>query len=622
MKKTLFIFLVFFTVPCYGFNLSVSVSGGNTWTNGVYQAAAADSLSFTCTPSSGTGPYTYSWNFDDLDTYKTGVSTSQNPSHTFDYLGLHKVWVTVTDTGDSNVTEKAVLLIDVQITDSENRVDVTNSDDVGANTLYSDGTNASTNTSRIATIISTYHNSTNGLTLYFPAGTYTFANGGNTSGRYYALSIDSGKKVIFEGAGAASTTLEWDNDREWVAETSNFFIYASSMTTGDFLMLRRLTLDWAGADIEIAGPQSVMRQVTDVYNFKTSIEDATITDFPGVVAGWNNATVKRTNMSGFGRFDGWAGNQGFIQAIDGGSNFLNKELYVADGYSACFNTSQGERCGHSKLWYAQNFQYQYIIDCYGDADNAEVSQDFLVFKQGSQDAIIQGNLFLNSKSTFIQLGKYDSQADDITTNDNRFIVSDTNQTVIVYSSLTDIMLDGNFSTGTAGGFLKSGDSSKCVGGLDADGITYQNNVGGYDDATPSASDGYSGCGGSPSSDVTDGGGNSSTLNLYKVGDPSGWYAEGGYVDPGVFEFVAPTNNGDSANSGSGMGASARFPFQEGALAQGHDGSNNYTQVELYADRANLSGSTEIRFADVDHNWSGPETPDFQVPRSYLGVTID
>jgi hypothetical protein len=58
------------------------------------------------------------------------------------------------------------------------------------------------------------------------------------------------------------------------------------------------------------------------------------------------------------------------------------------------------------------------------------------------------------------------------------------------------------------------------------------------------------------------------------------------------------------------------------MAQGHDGSNNYTQVEAYADSANLAASTEIRFADVDHNWSGLETNATFIPSGITGVTID
>jgi PKD repeat protein len=49
-------------------------------------------VAFTCTPSGGTEPYTYAWQFGDGST-----STSQNPSHTYGVSGTYTVNVTVTD---------------------------------------------------------------------------------------------------------------------------------------------------------------------------------------------------------------------------------------------------------------------------------------------------------------------------------------------------------------------------------------------------------------------------------------------------------------------------------------------------------------------------------------------
>jgi parallel beta-helix repeat protein len=50
------------------------------------------SVSFTCTPSGGASPYTYSWAFGD-----GGTSTQKNPSHVYNSTGTFTVTVTVTD---------------------------------------------------------------------------------------------------------------------------------------------------------------------------------------------------------------------------------------------------------------------------------------------------------------------------------------------------------------------------------------------------------------------------------------------------------------------------------------------------------------------------------------------
>jgi PKD repeat protein len=49
-------------------------------------------VSFTCTPSDGTEPYTYSWSFGD-----GGTSTEQNPTHTYTTAGTRSATVVVTD---------------------------------------------------------------------------------------------------------------------------------------------------------------------------------------------------------------------------------------------------------------------------------------------------------------------------------------------------------------------------------------------------------------------------------------------------------------------------------------------------------------------------------------------
>ena len=55
---------------------------------------------FEANASGGTTPYTYAWNFGDGDT-----STSENPSHTYDYAASYVVTLVVTDDVGDTVTK-------------------------------------------------------------------------------------------------------------------------------------------------------------------------------------------------------------------------------------------------------------------------------------------------------------------------------------------------------------------------------------------------------------------------------------------------------------------------------------------------------------------------------------
>jgi len=56
---------------------------------------------FTSTPSGGTGPYTYAWEFGDL----SATSSSENAAYTYNFVGSYKANLTVTDSLGAHVTD-------------------------------------------------------------------------------------------------------------------------------------------------------------------------------------------------------------------------------------------------------------------------------------------------------------------------------------------------------------------------------------------------------------------------------------------------------------------------------------------------------------------------------------
>ena len=294
------------------------------------------------------------------------------------------------------------------------------------------------------------------------------------------------------------------------------------------------------------------------------------------------------------------------------------------------------RTGHSKIWYnSNNSQYNYIYGNYANAQYAETSQDFSVFKDYCPNTEFVNNLCVNSKSDFVALGSYDVQAANFKIHDNRFLSNASGRAIYVASSSASILIENNFFSSVTGNILQVGDSSKCTNEKTKDslGVTFQNNTAGYD-ASINTWCAYNSCSSLTCSIASSD--NTSTSDKFLPTDPSGWYDDNGYVDPGKWEYIPPINcsiaiDGSESNvalhlsatdSGSGMGSNARFPFRQGALMQFSNDGVTWSEVRVYSQSTSWTlpdgeGNKTIyaRFRDRDGNWSQP------VSASSIYVTI-
>jgi hypothetical protein len=567
-----------FSYPAFGFNLAVTTSDGDgAWSAGTYTAQAGETITFACTPSGGVGAYTYVWDFDDVDSYEN-PETDQNPNHTFDYLGKHFVWVTVTDTGDGDATEKAVLIVNIELSESTPEVNVVTG--CGANNL--DNTGSSDNKSNLESCITA--NYTTGLRLIFPAGTYRFDDAQDGSPlRYNGMNIQN-QNLEFVGAGAASTILKYygnlNSGASWDA-----FIYLRPAATYRYL--------FRGIDFQLDQDpdnytvQQLLFGDADTATAYITVEDCGVVNF-SKIGQFSQTALRRLNVTGCGNYNGGAGAIETIRFIQDG---LASKLYLTNGDD-----------GHSHYFYCSGGSGNFhIVNNYADGSNMAASKWFAQLKSDSHDYNVVGNLVTNITSGLVTTGANDAQAYNANMLNNR-VISVGGTSISISSSSANILIDDNFFEDLGSVVLGTGNNGET--GLDAAGISLTNNIFGDSAGTD---------GGGIWSDLCDGefctstvtiSGNTDDTTTTKTGDPAGWVSGSAYVDPGAWEYVPPTNNGNSAtDGGSGMGSSARFPFQDGALAQGIDGSNNYSEIELYADRSSLFSLGNIRYADVDGNWS-------------------
>jgi hypothetical protein len=592
------------------------------------------SVGFKCTPSGGEGPYKYSWNFDDVDTYKNGFSTAQSPSHVFNHLGIHHVCVKVTDS--SGVEEEGVIPIRVVQSLSTPEVNVT--EDCGRYNL--DRTGKSDVGSDLKNCIDANYDSRHGIRLYFPKGTYRFDDV-DSGGYRIGFALNWGK-IEFYGDGPDRTTLSFYNNSTDTTKThGDFFRAGNSISTANWAwrkMTLKLDLSARGnSHDDFSRRQFLISNVDDnSKERKLMLEECNIEDFTSIVYWGAFLTIKRSNIIGFGRGkDKDSDSKPFEAAVDYGDNSLIRWNYWADG-------ARGEKTplGHSHIFYPQNVQYTYVIENYADSSNSAKDKITAQLKKRILDSEFSGNLCVNTYSgEGVQWGHNDYISERLVINDNRF--QNIDEAAIKFINTLTAEAKRNFFSNSGKPTIicenGSGDcdnDNKCR----SNNIIIEDNEYGYKMSFASFGRSTDNC--SITNIIEDGGLN--TSNKYKSTDPSGWYNANGYIDPGEFEFDPPINVSVSivgegqkvqlslsaTDQVSGMGASARFPFHQGGLMQFSNDGKTWSEIRPYSQTSSwtLSNNNTVyaRFRDRDGNWSdvvSTDGTDFSSPQPPANLRV-
>jgi len=610
MKKINFISVVFLClmtpVAAGAFNLSVSVSGGSgSWSDGVYEITGAQNLDFTCTPSNGTPTYSYVWNFETLesyiDYYDSGptYTDDQNPSSVpFNRPGKYIVEVAVTDSAGSPVTEKAYLVIEMIAVRSPYKYAYVATPDGCGLTTANEQNGTTDVTTKLQTCVDTL---TTGGVIDF--GNYTYLLEGAKLGAgtdYGAENSNVGLKIAYENIAlvGAEATINFDhaNDEDTVTDYALSYRYDSSITDGFYVTGITFNYD------------------QDTGNAWNTIDDQELVrTYPGTTISFMRNSVNHFRLFGqtsnpiqnYNNFDNWGWGGMNLNRCSTGGNCLYYRNW-SDVFADDAVTDGGDDFNYTNPANSNNYNVENYIDNTGMKDSPAKP---CLRMYGSGTANMHDHYFIGNYLKGCELAGIEIRCNDC----------DATYT------LTDILIKGNiFSDWSGHGIYMEGDSTVAAN-TTADILENEFYISSStDQAIQRGSDGARLFGSNV--DVSDNifgeGVNGTDPNDFADSDLFTWIDEptqnqgvagSGNVDNSdsdpvsvavAFEFVPPTNNGDTAtDAGSGMGATARFPFQEGALAQGSDLNNNFSQIELYADRANLNGWDKVRYADVDHNWS-------------------
>jgi hypothetical protein len=278
---------LFTGAPAQSADLTLQISASKT------TISVGETVDFGVTVLGGFSSYSYEWDFDDVESYKNPI-TSQNPSHTFNWLGTHYVWVRVTDS--SSEATGAQVIVEVKMSSDETVKDVTNATDVGESNVL-DNTGTSDCVPKLANIISTYRDSTNGLHLYFPAGTYRFDFADMVSNKIgIEISRQLYHKITLSGDGPSQTVFVGYKD---VGEVSGGFVDERGHESGNNIMLIR------GIHFRMEYPvSSYDYHNTFIQDFEqtrhTTVEDCKIENFDQEIYRGNYMINRRNTITGCG----------------------------------------------------------------------------------------------------------------------------------------------------------------------------------------------------------------------------------------------------------------------------------------------------------------------------------
>jgi hypothetical protein len=631
--------ILLFPVFANAFDLTVSISGGSGyWSNGVYYIDPSATVSFACTPSGGTAPYTYSWDFDhppkgatitwrrDWDTdgdsntgYDEGddkwleYSTEQNPSYQFLYPLEYDVWVHVKDA--AGVVEKAVLKLSAPKLTG------------GAWTVYNAVTDAelvadgeTDNTSKFNTWIS--GKSGKSVLLQFPAGTYRFVGevsnnswyGGviTASSGFIAQPLVNGSTVVLQLDIPFDSTGGECAAGDGTCDTDLDFFFNNLLQYGSYAVFKNLTInrDLNGQALSATSGCKISVRGSDGGTGDTSFQNCTIVDFPVPIANHQQTKISKNNFSGWGicntNFqDILMHDYGGTSHTAGLANSLWRNNYskiTTDGSHAFYLGPDGE--------------YVYVIGNYVDLGTNGNTNQWGLHIYGTADGTYTplgkkyayGNALLNIANDGAIMRSVDGThplniiiQDNLfkTVDDDGLVVGGTSGAVNFSYNLLDTVAGNAFTIGWGSGEPITA-------------LTISNNLLKSVTGTPwdFISSDVSGCDGQEASLNPDGctavltaSGNATTATGTSITDPGVW----AYVKPTISSKARTgTSTTIAATGGSGL-TGTRWPYTTGAWMQVIDAANNHSQIKAYSTDATSWGvsPTFIRVADVDHNISDP-----------------
>lgn len=596
IRRLFLIVLLFLGFPLHvhAFNLSATCSSGGSWDAGgdIYEASRGATIGFACTPSSGTAPYTYCWDFGNFYGFRheaddTCHSTSQNPSNTYNAPGKFQVWVTVTD-DDSN-TESAVLI--VKVTNSSTTYNV--SEQAGANI-----------TARLQAALDAATSNGEGRVSFDEAGTLTseFTVSGHD------IEIDGNGQALNFNAGAQTASMFLTNKAD--DPIQGLWIHGLDVTN---------LADRTTYTITIIDDQPTKYWAT------VTIQDSTFTDFGGCSdAFYNGASVTQVLRCNFEDWGGIPQGGGGSVLFPGGQNVLLRQIYSYSNQDrADWNYTSGDR---SYIYIEESYAYSTVT-----GSNQETIQWYGSCSTDYAHRYVRDNIFLEVVGRAFKLSSECANIHDLYIVRN-YIANTSSYPIAITPSVgaTDVAIKDNWfwdlTSETCG---ENPNYRECIR-FDAPSGSYTNfTITGNTDGTHTGED--PNCYDYPSNHCewcTNGDGDAyyESYMMYFADQPNttltNWTVSGNSdtdtrpqwngvdifnddtpsrYDPGVWIFTAPVNNGDYATGY--LGSAPRWPLSQGGLSQGEDGSHFFTEVDTYENRVNFSGSTNIRYRNIYGNWS-------------------
>lgn len=584
----------------HAFELLVSASDTNP--------AKGSQVNFTCEPSGGTPPYTYCWDFGTPpNNAKLGewsheneaicYSNGQNPSHTFNEFGEYKVWVYVKDSSATPVSQKAVLIVNVNVGGIV--VDATAPLPTGPG-LIGDG--LTDNTDKLARWASNSGNQY--ITVKFPAGVYRFS----ATNRF---SSGSGLKAIQLSAEVSNPVKLLFNPANSSDDVPDTFLSTDGVTG---IYAKGITLE---SDLHGGSPD----QWDMTLGFKNGhgvFQYCTIQNFSGPFVDGSPYIVMDCNILDWG--------PGLVEAFyPGGTHTYRHQLFEGP-QNNCFmarNYAKTKYKHEHHIYSPRGKEFIYFLKNFLDGTNHIVSQYMIHLYGGTgkhSNKFFYNNYVYNSKNSPIYIA---GDVSNIEFYDNLFIKVDSGLSSLLRIENNTENFDFSYNH-----IQENGLNSALVAvvGIGISNVKFTNNN--FGKSAPMSpykiwsfeSDDLLPCYGVSEEE-------NPSCNNISIASNVNSSIDRTILDPEPREFDSPKNcsiNIVSQDSNtvnvdlyandydSGMFINPRWPFTEGGLVQfSHDGVH-WSEVMPYATQATWmlpaganKESVLVRFRDRDGNWTTP-----------------